>query len=101
MDLIKACKTESKLDFLEQCFVLTEEQKQAVLQQRTVFWTNAMAEDLEEEMIETPAGVDAGMLANWTDDKGVSLTKTGPMTMGCTRNSNEPIFLNCLTNRTS
>jgi hypothetical protein len=37
LDLIKACETESELEFLEQCFVLTEDQKQAVLQQKIFF----------------------------------------------------------------
>jgi DNA gyrase/topoisomerase IV subunit A len=32
LDLIKACETESELDFLQESFVLTEEQKEAVLQ---------------------------------------------------------------------
>jgi hypothetical protein len=40
LDLIKACEAESELDFLQESFVLTDEQKEAVLQQRIVFWTN-------------------------------------------------------------
>ena len=48
MDLIKACETESELDFLQESFVLTNEQKEAVLQQRITIWTNAMADDIEE-----------------------------------------------------
>ena len=47
MDLIKACETESELDFLQESFILTSEQKEAVLQRRIVFWTNAMAEDIQ------------------------------------------------------
>ena len=47
MDLIKACETESELDFLQESFILTSEQKEAVLQQRIVFWTNDMAEDIQ------------------------------------------------------
>ena len=49
LDLIKACETESELDFLQESFMLTDEQKEAVLQQRIIFWTNAMAEDIERE----------------------------------------------------
>ena len=48
MDLIKACETESELDFLQESFVLTDEQKEAVLQQRIIIWTNAMAEDIQQ-----------------------------------------------------
>ena len=47
LDLIKACKSESKLDFLQESFILTDEQD-AILQQRIVFWTNAMAEDIKQ-----------------------------------------------------
>ena len=42
LDLIKACEAESELDFLQESFALTEEQKEAVLQQRIIFLTNAM-----------------------------------------------------------
>ena len=48
MDLIKACETESELDFLQESFVLTDEQKEAVLQQRIIIWANAMADDIEQ-----------------------------------------------------
>ena len=48
LDLIKACESESGLDFLQESFILTDEQKDAILQQRIVFWTNAMAEDIEQ-----------------------------------------------------
>ena len=48
MDLIKACETESELDFLQKSFVLTDERKEAVLQQRIIIWTNAMADDIEQ-----------------------------------------------------
>ncbi|CAB3993267.1 Hypothetical predicted protein [Paramuricea clavata] len=65
-DLIKACEAESELDFLQESFVLTDEQKEAVLQQRIIFWTNAMAEDIERE---NPVGVDPDMMANWTEDQ--------------------------------
>ena len=66
LDLIKACEAESELDFLRESFALTEEQKEAVLQQRIIFWTNAMAEDIERE---NPVGVDPDMMANWTDEQ--------------------------------
>ena len=46
--------------------MLTDEQKEAVLQQRIIFWTNAMAEDIEQE---NPVGVDPNMMANWTDEQ--------------------------------
>jgi hypothetical protein len=49
LDLIKACEAESELDFHQESFMLTDEQKEAVLQQRIIFWTNAMAEDIERE----------------------------------------------------
>ena len=48
LDLIKACESESELDFLQESFILTDEQKDAILQQRIVFWTNAMAEEKEQ-----------------------------------------------------
>jgi uncharacterized protein YeaC (DUF1315 family) len=66
LDLIKACEAESELDFLQESFMLTDEQKEAVLQQRIIFWTNAMAEDIEQE---NPVGVDPSMMANWTDEQ--------------------------------
>jgi hypothetical protein len=66
LDLIKACETESELDFLQESFVLTEEQKEAVLQQRIIFSTNAMAEDIARE---NPVGVVDGFMDNWTDDQ--------------------------------
>jgi uncharacterized protein YeaC (DUF1315 family) len=66
LDLIKACETESELDFLQESFMLTDEQKEAVLQQRIILWTNAMAEDIERE---NPVGVDPDMIANWTEDQ--------------------------------
>jgi hypothetical protein len=48
--------------------MLTDEQKEAVLQQRIIFWTNinAMAEDIERE---NPVGVVDGFMDNWTDDQ--------------------------------
>ena len=51
LDLIKACEAESELDFLQESFIfmLTDEQKEVVLQQRIIFWTNAMAEDIERD----------------------------------------------------
>jgi hypothetical protein len=67
LDLIKACvscEAESELDFLQESFVLTEEQKEAVLQQRIIFWTNAMAEDIARE---NPVGVVHGFMDNWTE----------------------------------
>jgi hypothetical protein len=66
LDLIKACETESELDFLQESFMLTDEQKEAVLQQRIIFWTNAMAEDIARE---NPVGVVDGFMDNWTDDQ--------------------------------
>jgi hypothetical protein len=45
---------------------LTEEQKEAVLQQRIIFWTNAMAEDIARE---NPIGVVDGFMDNWTEDQ--------------------------------
>jgi hypothetical protein len=63
LDLIKACETESELDFLQESFMLTDEQKEAVLQQRIIFWTNAMAEDIERENL---VGVIDGFMDNWT-----------------------------------
>jgi hypothetical protein len=66
LDLIKACEAESELDFLQESFMLTDEQKEAVLQQRIIFWTNAMAEDIERE---NPVGVVDGFMDNWTEDQ--------------------------------
>ena len=66
MDLIKACESESALEFLEESFVLTEEQKRTALQQRIVFWTNAMAYELQRET-ETPSDVVSDLMTNWTD----------------------------------
>ncbi|CAB4004898.1 Hypothetical predicted protein, partial [Paramuricea clavata] len=68
LDLIKACAAESELDFLQESltFMLTDEQKEAVLQQRIIFWTNAMAEDIERE---NPIGVVDGFMDNWTEDQ--------------------------------
>jgi hypothetical protein len=64
LDLIKAFEDESELDFLQESFMLTDEQKEAVLQQRIFFWTNAMAEDIERE---NPVGVVDGFMYNWTE----------------------------------
>ncbi|CAB4018411.1 Hypothetical predicted protein [Paramuricea clavata] len=68
VDLIKSCESESALEFLEQSLVLTEEQKRLVLQQKIMFWTNAMAEVIQQE-IEMPVGVVPGLMANWTDEE--------------------------------
>jgi hypothetical protein len=70
LDLIKACEAESELDFLQESFALTEEQKEAVLQQRTIFWTNAMAEDIERA---NPVGIVHGFMDNWTEDQQASV----------------------------
>ena len=48
LNLIKACETESELDFLQESFILTDEQKDAILQQRIVFWTNAIVENIQQ-----------------------------------------------------
>ena len=48
LNLIKACKTESELDFLQESFILTDEQKDAILQQKIIIWTNALADDIEQ-----------------------------------------------------
>jgi hypothetical protein len=78
--LIKACETESELDFLQESFVLTEEQKEAVLQQRIIFWTNAMAEDIAR-------GIQLVLLmTSWKIGRrinGANLTKTVLMMMVC------------------
>ena len=52
-DLIKAYMTERYLEFLEQSLVLTEEHKRASLQQKVIFWINAVAEEIERDT-ETP-----------------------------------------------
>ena len=64
----QSCGNEGALDFLEQYFVLTEEEKRAVLQQKVIFWTNAMAEDLRRE-IDTPPSVVEHLMTNWTDEE--------------------------------
>ncbi|CAB4032171.1 Hypothetical predicted protein [Paramuricea clavata] len=64
LDLIKSCEAESELDFLMESFMLTDDQKEAVLQQRIIFWTNAMAEDIERK---NPVGVVYGFMDNWTE----------------------------------
>ena len=46
IDLINACETESELDFLQESFVLTDEQKETVLQQGIIIWTNAIADNI-------------------------------------------------------
>ena len=66
LDLIRACETESELDFLQESLVLTEEQKEAIFQQRIIFWTNAMAEDIARE---NPVGIVDGFMDNWTEDQ--------------------------------
>ena len=68
IDINKSCETESALEFWEQSFVLTEEQKRAVLQQKVILWTNAMTEEIQRET-ETPAGVLEYSITNWIDDK--------------------------------
>ena len=68
MDLIKSCEIEGALQFLEQSFVLTEEKKRAVLQQKIMFWTNAMTEDLCRET-GTPAGVVEDLMDNWSSEE--------------------------------
>ena len=77
MDLIKACETESELDFLQDSFVLTDEQKETVLQQRIIIWTNAIADNIEHgnafdgfmasrtENIQQETVFD-DLMANWT-----------------------------------
>ena len=80
MDLIKACETESELDFLQESLVLTNEQKEAVLQQRITIWTNAMADDIEQGnvfdglMTNRTENVQQGtvfgdLMANWTEEQ--------------------------------
>jgi hypothetical protein len=59
-------EAESELDFLQESFMLTDEQKEAVLQQRIIFWTNAMAEDNERENL---VGVVDEFMDNWTEDQ--------------------------------
>ena len=68
MDLIKTCENESALEFLEESFVLTEEQNRAVLQQKIIFWTNALADELQRET-ETPSDVAPDLMTSWTDEK--------------------------------
>ena len=68
MDLIKSCENEGALQFLEQSFVLTEEEKRAVLQRKIIFWTNAMTEDLCRET-RTPAGVVEDLMDNWSSEE--------------------------------
>ena len=80
IDLIKACETESELDFLQESFVLTDEQKEAVLQQRIIIWTNAMADDIEQgnafdrlmasrtENVQQETVFD-DLMANWTEEQ--------------------------------
>ena len=80
MDLIKACETESELDFLQESFILTNEQKEAVLQQRITIWTNVMADDIEQgnvfdgltasRMENVQQGTVFGdLMANWTEEQ--------------------------------
>ena len=45
---------------------LIEEQKGAVLQQRIIFWTNGMAEDIERQ---NPVVVVDGFMDNYTEDQ--------------------------------
>ena len=80
MDLIKACETESELDFLQESFVLTDEQKEKVLQQRIIIWTNAIADNMEHgnafdglmasrtENIQQETVFD-DLMANWTEEQ--------------------------------
>lgn len=65
MNLIKACETESGLDFLQESFVLTAKQKEAVLQQCIIFWTNAIAEDIQRGNV----NMFSDHMTNWTDDQ--------------------------------
>jgi uncharacterized protein YeaC (DUF1315 family) len=59
--------------------MLTEEQKEAVLQQRIIFWTKAMAEDIAQE---NPIGVVDGFVDNWTEDQRRQFkARTGLMMM--------------------
>ena len=58
MNLNKACETESELSILQESFLITDEYKKAVLQQRVAFWTNAMAEDIRSRFI-----------ADWNNDE--------------------------------
>lgn len=57
----KVCVTD--LVFLEQSFVLIEEQKKA----KIIIWTNHMAEDMQLQ-IETPADI-VNLMKNWTDEE--------------------------------
>ena len=68
LDLIKACESESELDFLQESFILTDEQKDAILQKRIVqqgddfntFVANRM-EDIQQEHVFDD------LMANWTE----------------------------------
>ena len=44
---------------------MSEEEKSAVLRQRIVFWTNALAESIRREMV-TPDDVVPELFENWT-----------------------------------
>ena len=80
MDLIKACETESELDFLQESFVLTDEQKETDLQQRIIIWTNAIADNIghgnafdglmasRTENIQQET-VFNDLMANWTEEQ--------------------------------
>ena len=80
MDLIKACETESELDFLQESFVLTDKQKKTVLQQRIIIWTNVIADNMEHgnaydglmvsrtENIQQETVFD-DLMANWTEEQ--------------------------------
>ena len=80
IDFINACETESELDFLQESFVLTDEQKETVLQQRIIIWTNAIADNIEHgnafnglmasrtENIQQETVFDDRM-ANWTEEQ--------------------------------
>ena len=70
IDLIKTCETESELDFLQESFVLTDEQKKAVLQQIIIIWTNAMADDIEHE------NAFDGLMASRTETYSKKLSST-------------------------
>ena len=48
--------------------MITEAKKRAVLQQKVIFWTNAMAEDLRHE-IDTPPSVVEDFMTNSTDEE--------------------------------
>ena len=65
MVFIRSFENEDALEFLEQLFVFMEEQKRAVLQQKVIFWTNAMADKLQRE-IEMPPDIVPNLMANWS-----------------------------------